>query len=150
MPAIAVLVADLASKSFFFKWLGYHERFSVFEPLLYFTTVTNQGVAWGIFPWAHRLLLLLIPLLLAGIFIHAWRARKADTFQLICLGAIFGGAAGNYYDRLVHGAVRDFIDVKFGALYDFPIFNLADAAISISVALMLLRQFLVRQRPPVS
>ena len=58
-----------------------------------------------------------------------------------------GGALGNIRDRVQFGYVIDFADLHFGDFRPFLIFNLADAAISIGVAIMLARAFLVRDKP---
>ena len=58
----------------------------------------------------------------------------------------FGGALGNILDRVRHGYVVDFADLHFGSFRPFFIFNVADAAISIGVAILLLRAFLVKER----
>ena len=59
----------------------------------------------------------------------------------------FGGALGNILDRVRHGYVVDFADLHFGSFRPFFIFNVADAAISIGVAILLLRAFLVKEQP---
>jgi signal peptidase II len=60
---------------------------------------------------------------------------------------VLGGALGNILDRVRHGYVVDFADLHFGDFRPFFIFNVADAAISIGVAILLLRAFLVKERP---
>ena len=60
---------------------------------------------------------------------------------------VLGGALGNILDRVRHGYVVDFADLHFGEFRPFLIFNVGDAAISIGVAILLLRAFLVKERP---
>jgi len=61
---------------------------------------------------------------------------------------ILGGALGNILDRARHGYVVDFADLHFGTFRPFLVFNVGDAAISIGVAILLLRAFLVRHEKP--
>ena len=60
---------------------------------------------------------------------------------------VLGGALGNILDRVRHGYVVDFADLHFGEFRPFLIFNVGDAAISIGVAILLLRAFLVKEGP---
>jgi signal peptidase II len=62
------------------------------------------------------------------------------------LALVFGGATGNVYDRVVRGAVTDFLEFYFGS-YQFPTFNVADTAITIGAGLLLLDMWLTRHRP---
>jgi signal peptidase II len=59
---------------------------------------------------------------------------------------VLGGALGNILDRVRHGYVVDFADLHFGGFRPFFIFNVADAAISIGVVILLLRAFFVKER----
>jgi signal peptidase II len=61
--------------------------------------------------------------------------------NFLALGAILGGAAGNLYDRVVHGTVTDFIEVFHGT-WSFPAFNVADSAITVGAACLLLHTLL--------
>jgi signal peptidase II len=76
-----------------------------------------------------------------------WIGREEKRGDQIALGMVLGGALGNILDRVRHGYVVDFADLHFGEFRPFFIFNVADAAISIGVAILLLRAFLVKERP---
>jgi signal peptidase II len=73
-----------------------------------------------------------------------WLRRAASPFLAIAIGLIIGGAVGNVIDRLRLGAVVDFLDFHVGA-YHWPAFNLADSAICIGVAAMLLDGLLLHR-----
>jgi signal peptidase II len=70
-----------------------------------------------------------------------WKRSSADSGLLTRLGLAFvlGGAAGNLYDRVVYGSVTDFIEVYHG-LWSFPAFNVADSAITVGAAFLVLDQ----------
>jgi signal peptidase II len=73
-----------------------------------------------------------------------WLSRVVSPFLAVAIGLIIGGAIGNVIDRLRLGAVVDFLDFHVGYLH-WPAFNLADSAICIGVAAMLLDGLLLRR-----
>src|SRR5271155_211354 len=73
-----------------------------------------------------------------------WLSRAASPFLAVAIGLIIGGAVGNVIDRLRLGAVVDFLDFHLGGAH-WPAFNLADSAICIGVAAMLLDGLLPRR-----
>lgn len=99
-------------------------------------SVDNSGVAFGVAgswaPWV----LILIGLLLAGLLFR-WLTRTHSTVHAVGLGLAIGGAVGNIADRLLLGAVRDYIDLYWNGYYS-PSFNLADVAIVTGLALVAL------------
>jgi signal peptidase II len=102
---------------------------------LYWTRVENTGVAFGMMQGKNDILSYILPVVLVGLPIYIFFHRKEGGIFLLLMGCVYGGALGNYYDRLHFGYVRDFIDVRFGDYY-YPVFNIADAFISCSVVLM--------------
>ena len=73
-----------------------------------------------------------------------WIGREKQRGDQIALGMVLGGALGNILDRIRFGFVVDFADLHFGEFRPFLVFNVADAAISIGVVILLLRAFLLR------
>src|SRR5215207_6303252 len=109
----------------------------------------NHGISLGLFPATSdtmRWVLVVLTSLIA-IGVGYWITREDKKGDQIALGMVFGGALGNILDRVRHGYVVDFADLHFGSFRPFFIFNVADAAISIGVAILLLRAFLVKERP---
>ena len=76
-----------------------------------------------------------------------WMMREQRVTEIVPLALILGGALGNIRDRVQLGYVIDYADLHFGDFRPFFIFNLADAAISIGVVIMLARALLVRDKP---
>lgn len=75
-----------------------------------------------------------------------WMLREKALAEIVALGLVLGGALGNILDRVRLGYVVDYADLHFGEFRPFQIFNLADAAISIGVVIVLARSFLSREK----
>jgi signal peptidase II len=111
----------------------------------------NRGAAFSMFadstsPWRP---FLLIGLSLAALILVAGILRKAssmDKLTAIGLSLILGGALGNVFDRIVSGAVTDFLDFYIGTLH-WPAFNVADSAIVIGSGMLLLSLLRPKQQP---
>ncbi|WP_267433719.1 signal peptidase II [Sphingomonas sp. GM_Shp_1] len=76
-----------------------------------------------------------------------WMTRERNPVDQVALGCVLGGALGNIIDRVRLGYVVDFADLHFGEWRPFLVFNVADAAITIGVLVLLARALLVRDRP---
>jgi len=76
-----------------------------------------------------------------------WMLHEKARAEILALGLVLGGALGNIWDRARDGYVTDYADLHFGEFRPFAIFNLADAAISIGVVIILARSFLSREKP---
>ena len=108
--------------------------------------VMNRGVSFGMFNDAQSELggvvfSLLAAAIVVMLLVWLWRARS--TIIAIGTGLVIGGAVGNVIDRLRLGAVVDFLDFHLGA-WHWPAFNVADSAICIGVALLVLDGLLGR------
>ncbi len=138
IASIIALAIDLYTKQIAFD---YFERVStstpVIESFLYWTRAENTGVAFGMLQGMNQVLSYVLPIILIGLPIYMFFNRHEPKINLLLLGFIYGGALGNYYDRINIGYVRDFIDVRLGS-YNYPVFNIADAFISCSVFLLLI------------
>jgi lipoprotein signal peptidase len=145
--ALAVFIADQASKAWIVDGLRLPERISVAVlPFLNFTWVENRGITFGMFGGFGALgpiLLTVVALaVVAALGVWLWRAERA--LPAAALGAIAGGAVGNVLDRLRLGYVVDFLHAH-AAGYSWYVFNLADAAIVCGVAALVLDG--MRSRP---
>ncbi|MFN3512737.1 MAG: signal peptidase II [Phenylobacterium sp.] len=138
--ALVVLALDQLSKHWILFVYDLPGRVSehLFGPLA-LTMVWNRGVSFGLFRADQdlaRWLLTAFSLVVAAI-LAAWARKAVRPLLALGLGLVIGGAVGNAIDRIRFGAVADFIDVQ--RLGFFPwVFNVADSAITIGVALLLL------------
>jgi signal peptidase II len=118
-------------------------------PIFNFTWTENYGISLGLLN-AHTALGRWMLVAMTGaiaIGVAIWIFREKNRLDQVALGMVLGGALGNILDRTRHGYVVDFADLHFGDFRPFLIFNVGDAAISIGVAILLLRAFLVKERP---
>ena len=112
-------------------------------PVFNLVMVWNRGISFGMFgggelpPW---LLAAFAGAIALGLGI--WLARAETRLLAVGLGLAIGGALGNIVDRLRFGAVADFLDFHVAG-YHWPAFNVADAAIAIGVALLLIDALLI-------
>jgi signal peptidase II len=109
----------------------------------------NHGISLGLFQATSDAMRWVLVALTSAIALGVgwWVTREEKPGDQIALGMVLGGALGNILDRVRHGYVVDFADLHVGEFRPFFIFNVADAAISIGVAILLLRAFLVKERP---
>lgn len=118
-------------------------------PFLELTMVWNTGISMGLFradsDVSRYLLIAVTGAVAIGLSLWLWRAT--DKLLVAALGLVVGGALGNIWDRFEYGAVADFIHLHFGG-WSFYVFNVADAAISIGVALLLWDALLSPQKHP--
>ncbi|HZV57212.1 MAG TPA: signal peptidase II [Sphingobium sp.] len=117
-------------------------------PFFNLTWAQNRGVSMGFFEAETDVMRWLLVLMLAGIttFVAWWLWRERNRDDALALGLILGGALGNIADRARLGYVVDYADFHIGEWRPFLIFNLADAAITIGVLILLARALLLREK----
>jgi signal peptidase II len=143
--ALAVLLADQATKWWVQEAFAAPPRIVEVTPFFNLLLTWNRGVSFGLFGSDSALGPILLVALACGItlWLLIWLARAERNHLAAALGLIIGGALGNVVCRLRFGAVTDFIDLH-AAGYHWPAFNLADSAIAVGVAILLLDWLLAR------
>jgi signal peptidase II len=137
-----------------FKWivltpLSLESRRSMeLLPFFDLTFMANRGISFGLFEAnsdAQRwMLVVLTAVVAAGVAVWIWREHIRG--DVLALALVLGGALGNIVDRMRLGYVVDYADLHFGSFRPFLIFNVADAAITIGVLLLVARSLLVRDK----
>ena len=118
-------------------------------PFFRLTYTENYGVSLGLLTADSLEMRWLLTCLTSAIAIGVvvWILRERKLADILPLGLVLGGALGNIRDRLINGYVIDYADLHFGTFRPFLIFNLADAAITIGVLIILARSLLSREKP---
>lgn len=137
---LAVLLMDRITKTFFLDLLAPGESFPVIKNFLHMTLVHNTGIAFGLFK-DQGMVFIVIPiiaiiLLVFNIFYYRQNDSVLSRSYIVGYSLILGGAMGNLYDRIIYGHVIDFIDFQV-----FPVFNIADSAITIGAILIAIKCF---------
>lgn len=128
LAAVGVLLLDRATKLWVVRTLAPAESLALIPGILHLTHIRNPGAAFGLFPYQRTFLVAVSAVVMVGIFYYAWRIKS--PWARFGLGLLLGGAMGNFIDRILVGAVVDFIDFRI-----WPVFNAADAAIVVGVIL---------------
>lgn len=117
-------------------------------PVFRLTWAENTGVSLGLFTSdsATGRWILIGATTLIALVVVTWMFFEKARADIVALGLVLGGASGNIVDRIRHGFVVDYADLHFGNFRPFFIFNLADAAISIGVVIILARSLLSREK----
>ena len=137
-----ILVVDQIVKVLVRSRLDLFESVVVIPGVLNLTRVHNTGAAFGLmntvdFPYKTLVVALIATAALSGLALYAATLDPGQRLSRLGLAFIIGGAAGNLVDRLAYGYVLDFVDAYYGS-WHFWAFNVADAAITVGVALMIL------------
>ena len=117
-------------------------------PFFDLTLVWNKGVSLGMLQAETPAMQWLLIALLAGIslFVLRWLWKETNRGDVVGLGLVLGGAMGNLIDRVRFGHVIDYADLHFGDFRPFLVFNVADAAITIGVLILLARALFTRDK----
>jgi signal peptidase II len=145
--SVAVIALDQATKFLVTRFLDLYERVEVL-PVLDFTLLHNTGAAFSLLAgasgWQRWFFIGLACVVSVLLVAWIWRTPRGEKLLPLALSLILGGALGNVIDRALHGYVVDFIHAHWGAAY-FPAFNIADSAITIGAALLILDAFRERR-----
>ncbi|HEC2184289.1 TPA: signal peptidase II [Staphylococcus delphini] len=135
--ALIILMGDQLTKFIIRTQMTIGESFAVLPEFLYITSHRNNGAAWGILSGKMTFFYIITVIILVALIVFYIKEAKNHMLMQIAISLLFSGALGNFIDRVSSGEVVDFIDtVIFG--YDFPIFNIADASLTIGVILLII------------
>lgn len=139
LSIVSVIVfLDRITKIFFSHILSLGESIPLWPNVLHMTLVHNTGIAFGLFK-NQGIVFIIIPvimiILLGYNFYHyKYNEEKLSRLYIVAVSLILAGAIGNLVDRILYGYVIDFIDLRV-----WPVFNIADSAITIGAVLLLWR-----------
>lgn len=133
--ALGTILLDQIIKNLFLFFMNFGQSNVVIPNFFSITLIGNTGAAFSILSSNTFLLIIISVVILNLIFFLFIKGKKLMKFEQISYGLLVGGIIGNLIDRVVHGQVIDYLDFNlFG--FNFPVFNLADVAIVISMILI--------------
>jgi signal peptidase II len=151
--AAAIVIADQATKSEVMETMRLHESIPIVTDFFSLTYIRNPGAAFGLMAGSSQSFRLIF-FALTSVFAVGllgmifFRLRTDDWAGQLSIAGIFGGAVGNLLDRVRFGEVIDFLDFYIGR-YHWPAFNVADAAISVGVVVLILHFAVEKKEEPV-
>ena len=149
--AVAIAVLDQLSKAAVLSFFGETGCAARYLPVTRFfdlVLICNSGISFGLFNRSELGSLIFAVAGAASIVVLlVWLSRVRGTLMAVALGLVIGGAVGNVIDRLRFDGVIDFLYFHVGS-WGWPAFNLADAAICLGVAAILLDGMLSRREAP--
>lgn len=143
-----VLTLDILTKFWVVRTFDLYETTPVLGDFFRFTYTHNRGAAFGIDIGEHsRIFFLILSLIALGVLGAIYRTTPAwDRLRVLALSLVAGGALGNIFDRIRYErGVVDFLDFGIGA-GRFPVFNIADTAVTIGATLLLISFWLEGRR----
>lgn len=150
--AVVIVVLDQVTKALVRSQFELYEGVPVVPGFFNLTRVHNTGAAFGMlnsmdFPFKTAVLAVIAAVALTGLAVFASTLPAAQWLSRLGIALIIGGAAGNLIDRVSFGYVTDFVDLYWQG-WHFWAFNVADAAITVGVALMVLEMLGVAKLRP--
>lgn len=138
-----ILVLDHLTKWLVRNYLDPKNAIDIIPGYFRLTHVQNWGVAFGFFadfraPWKPYVLAAMAVLAVIVILIYSVRMPSSRMLLQLALAVTAGGILGNFIDRIVHGSVTDFIEFHVKEAFHWPTFNVADSAITVGIALLLI------------
>ena len=139
---LSLILLDQLSKALVRAMIPTHDSITVVPGLLNLTHVLNSGAAFGFlnavdFPGKTIVIAVIAICALVGVAMYAGTLANQQLLPRLGMALIIGGAAGNLIDRMFVGSVVDFVDAYWGTFH-FWAFNVADSAITVGVAVMIL------------
>lgn len=133
--ALGTILLDQIIKNLLLFFMSFGQSMTVIPGFFSITLIGNTGAAFSILS-SNTLLLIVISIIVLNV-IYFWfvKGKKLSDFEQVAFGLLIGGIIGNLIDRALHMQVIDYLDFNiFG--YNFPVFNLADIAIVVSMVLI--------------
>ncbi len=145
--AFFITIFDLISKIYIFSLIQKtNENQIVITSFFSLVQVLNKGISFGMFNNIKnsQIIFSLLQTSIA-IILTFWLLKTNNLYISVALGLIIGGAFGNIIDRIINGAVADFLDFHING-YHWPAFNLADSSVFIGVAMLIFEEVFIKNK----
>lgn len=131
--ALIVVLLDQLTKFLIRKNFQLNQSLPIVKNAFHLTYITNTGSAFGLFKNFNLFFILFSIAVIIAIFYYIKKINEKERKLQFAAGLLLGGTIGNLIDRLVHSSVTDFLDFRI-----WPVFNVADSAVTISVVLLII------------
>jgi len=140
---LSVLIFDHFTKYRISTTMALFDAIEIIPGYLRISYVRNSGVAFGLFdghpsPWKAYILAAMAVVAVVVILVYSRRMPMERNLLQTALAVTTGGILGNFFDRIMHGSVIDFIEFHIRDSFHWPTFNVADSAITIGIAMLLI------------
>lgn len=136
---ILVIIIDRLLKIWTTSQMSLHESKAGLTSIFNFFYIHNDGAGFGLFSGRQWFFYIVTVLIIVYLLYLIYRHRQGKWYLTMTYGLLLGGAIGNFIDRILYGYVIDMIRLEF---ISFPIFNIADMALSIGVGLLIIQVLL--------
>jgi signal peptidase II len=136
--SIGIILIDQFTKLWVVGNIGPQDTITIMPRILDFVYVENKGAAFSFLAnktYGTIILSVISVLFCVGVIFYMVKFKPQNKLLLCAVSMMLGGAIGNVIDRIIRGFVVDFIEVKF---ISFPVFNVADIAITVGAGLLIL------------
>lgn len=133
--SLLFVVIDQVVKILVINKMALQQSITIINNFFNITYVRNTGAAWSILSGNVLLLIIISVLALVTIYYYLIKDKDLNKIDIVSYSMLIGGIIGNLIDRIVHGYVIDYLDFKIFN-YNFPIFNIADTLIVISIIII--------------
>ena len=140
--SIILFVIDLVTKILITNFMRVGDQIKIIPNFFSIMYVRNTGAAFSILENSRFFFIIAGILVLIFIYLFLVRNKTLNMYLIICYSMLIGGIIGNLYDRIVYGYVVDFLSFNIFGYY-FPIFNIADSFIVISIILLIINELKV-------
>jgi len=138
--SLAVIVIDQICKRLIVHFLEPGQSYYLIKHYLYLTHVQNTGAGFGLFQ-GYQGLLIWFSFIVLGLIVYYLPDIPNKRKWNVLIGLLIGGAVGNLIDRVAYGFVIDFIDIRI-----WPVFNIADSVVSISIILIIVYLYILDKK----
>ncbi|MDD5258722.1 MAG: signal peptidase II [bacterium] len=142
---LLILLADQYTKLIVQQDMIVGQSIPVIHKIFHFTYVQNSGGAFGILRGRTNLFIIISIIVILFIVYFMFKEEKKDYFVKVVCAFVLGGAISNLIDRIRLGYVVDFVDFQV-----WPVFDIADSAISIGMVLLFIRLFFKKDEQPIN
>lgn len=139
--ALIIILIDQLTKWIVVKSMELGESIIVIDNFFYLTSHRNRGAAWGILQGQMVFFYIVTIIVILGVIYYMQKYARNDKLLAIGLSFVLGGAFGNFIDRVFRQEVVDFFDFYIFN-YNFPIFNVADSALTVGVVFVIIATIL--------